>query len=276
MVGFLTFLMMLAMVIGLTLRNGFARPVPQQTGQSTAARSFDPQNLTGFWVLSVDSRMIPPAELLPTVSTAEIDQHLEADRRIIRYCDDLGTPEVMDPGVPIDIVQGHREIIILAAVPAAPRHIYLERADHINPEIFDPTSNGDSIGHWDGDTLVVDTIGFSATRGITSIPGGGFKTIHSHLVEQYQLLENGGMLAVKFTWTDPTVYKTPHSYEFHYYRVVGDYQPSPLPCNAYDDARTEFLGFKPGPAVKLSSVPGAKGAGGNQYVPGAKGTGGNQ
>ncbi len=241
----------------LTLESALAQPTPQAPARSVAAHAFDPHDISGFWELAADSRMVPAAELLPSMTKADIDHHLEADRRVIRYCDERGTPQIMDPGMPIDIVQGHREIIIFASEPAAPRHIYLDRADHINPEIFDPTSNGDSIGRWEGDTLVVDTIGFSATRGITAIPGGGFRTPHSHLVERYRLLENGSILSVKFTWTDPTVYQSPHSYEFHYDRVEQEYSPARLPCNPYDDTRAEFLGFKPGLPVKTSNTPGA-------------------
>jgi hypothetical protein len=168
-------------------------------------------------------------------------------------------PYIMDPGRPIDVQQGTREIVIFADVPASPRHIYLERTKHIDPEIFDPTTNGDSIGHWEGDTLVVDTIGFQPTRGITAIPGGGFRTADTHLVERYHMLENGALLSVQFTWTDPKVFKTAHTYEYHYYRMSGQYEPSAgIACSPYDDLRTKFLGFTPPPPTKASNVPGAR------------------
>ena len=219
----------------------------------------DPHDLSGFWDLSIDSRQVPPAKLMPAVTKAVIEQHAKADAKAIRWCNLLGMPYIMDPGRPMDIQQGTREIIVFAEVSASPRHIYLERSKHINPDAFDPTTNGDSIGHWEGDTLVVDTIGFHPTRGITAIPGGGFRTADSHLEERYHLLENGAVLSVTFTWTDPKVYKQPHTYEFRYYRMAPQYEPSPgNPCNPYDDERTKFLGFTPPPQVAPSAVPGAR------------------
>lgn len=247
--------------MNLTSEEGLARSSPQAAQPAGAHHvMFGPHQISGFWALSIDSRMIPKADLLPSVTEAEIKKHEEDDRKAIRYCDLLGLQYLMDPGRPIDIVQGQREIIIFAAVTASARHIYLSRTTHINPEIFDPTTNGDEIGHWEGNTLVVDTIGFSPTRGITMIPGGGFKTAKTHLVEHIQLLENGTILSDEFTWTDPTVYAKPHSYTFHYYRImVHHYEPlPPLPCNPYDNLRTVFLGFPPTLPVKLSNVPGAR------------------
>jgi hypothetical protein len=88
----------------------------------------------------------------------------------------------------------------------------------------------------------VDTRGFEPTRGITAIPGGGFRTATSHLVERYRLLNNGQVLAVTFTWTDPAVFATPHTYEFRYQRVESGYEARPHPrCDPFDEDRAAFL-----------------------------------
>ena len=91
-------------------------------------------------------------------------------------------------------------------------------------EIFDPTTNGDSIARWDGDTLVVDTIGFDGAKGLTMIPGGGYRTSESHLVERFRLLNDGAVLSVTFTWEDAKVFRTPHTYEFRYVRAPRMYR----------------------------------------------------
>jgi len=106
---------------------------------------------------------------------------------------------------PLDIRQGRIEVAIVAQAVSTARHIYTDGRGHVNPDTFDPTTNGHSIGRWEGDTFVVDTIGFAADRGITSIPGGGYKTADSHLVERYRLLNGGNQLSVTFTWEDPNV-----------------------------------------------------------------------
>lgn len=77
--------------------------------------------------------------------------------------------------------------------------------DAANLEI---TANGDSVGPWEGDTLVVDTVGFS-DKGITSIPGRGIRTPDSHFVERYRLMDSGERLLATFTWTDPKVFANP-------------------------------------------------------------------
>ncbi len=209
------------------------------TGDATTA----PPEISGFWGLSFDGRKVPPAKLAPTVTRAALDLHARRDAHAIRWCNLLGTPFVMDAGTPLDVRQGTTAVIIAPENGSAPRYLYLNRREHISKDIYDPSTNGDSIAHWEGDTLVVDTIGFHPTRGITTIPGGGFKTADSHLVERYRLLENGAVLSVTFTWTDPKVFRVPHTYEFRYYRMPEHYEPVvAFPCNPYDEVRADFLG----------------------------------
>ena len=120
------------------------------------------------------------------------------------------------------------------------RHIYTDDRPHVNPDIFDPVSNGHSIGHWEGEVLVVDTVGFSS-EGVLAIPGGGRRGPNSHLVERYQLLDHGQRLSVKFQWDDPKVFAQPQSYEFRYYRSPKGTEARELDCNASDEERTKFL-----------------------------------
>jgi hypothetical protein len=200
------------------------------------------RDISGFWALSFDSRKVPTAKLLPRVTKAMIDLRARRDAHAMRWCNLLGTPFLMDSGSPIDIRQGPTTIIIAPENNPAPRYLYLNRK-HVDPNVYDQTTSGDSIANWEGDTLVVDTIGFHATRGVTSIPGGGFKTDKSHLVERYRLVENGEVLSVTFTWTDPTVYAAPHTYEFRYRRLPTTYEPvSSWPCDPYNETRAQFLG----------------------------------
>jgi hypothetical protein len=200
------------------------------------------RDISGFWELSFDSRTVPPAELVPGLTKALIEEQAGRDVHAIRWCNLLGTPFIMDPGRPIDIRQGAREVIITAETNASPRHLYLDRPTHISSDIFDATTNGDSIAHWEGETLVVDTIGFDGKKGISEIPGGGFRTSNSHLIERYRLLENGTVLSVVFTWEDAKIFRVAHTYEFRYHRLPKAYEPSPtISCDPYDEVRAKFL-----------------------------------
>src|SRR5437667_87330 len=87
-------------------------------------------------------------------------------------------------------------VMIVAENVPNPRYLYKNRSTHISSDVYDPSTLGDSIAHWEADTLVADTVGFHPTHGVTAIPGGGYRTDKSHLVERYRLLENGNVLSV--------------------------------------------------------------------------------
>jgi hypothetical protein len=211
------------------------------------AQAPNPRDLSGYWELTyMDSQHIPRAQLSPRVTRAVLDAQAQKDFKAIRWCNILGMPAIMASPRPLDIRQTDRMIVVAAEINAATRYIYLNRATHISKDIFDPTTNGDSIARWDGDTLVVDTVGFDPNKGITAIPGGGFRTANSHLVERYRLLNNESILSVRFTWTDPGVYRAPHTYEFRYARLPRDYEARlPINCDPFDEARTAFLTARP-------------------------------
>ena len=197
-----------------------------------------------FRLLGAELRQPPgaAASLLPSVTRAKIDARAKGDAYARRWCNLLGVPFVMDPGRPLDIRQGATAVIIVPENASAPRYLYTNRAAHISEDILDPSTNGDSIARWEGDTLLVDTIGFHGQHGITAIPGGGYRTEKSRLVERYRLLKAGAVLSVTFTWTDPTVFRAPHSYEYRYHRLPATYEPRQwLPCDPYDEERAKFL-----------------------------------
>ena len=99
----------------------------------------------------------------------------------------LGTPRVSAWPFPFKIVESPKEIVILYEAMRTFRDIPTDGRGHSpDPE---NTFMGESIGHWEGDTLVVDTLGFNAK---TWIVGGG--TIHSeelHVTERYSPTPDG-------------------------------------------------------------------------------------
>jgi hypothetical protein len=210
---------------------------------SVASGCMAASDISGFWALRFDSKNVPMAELSPKFTKAALDAHLRKDADAIRWCNHLGVPFVMDDpsSGPIDIRQGRVEVAVVSNVVSVARHLYIDGRKHVNPDAFDPTTSGDSVGRWEGDTLIVDTIGIAGNRGITSIPGGGFRTDKSHLVERYRLLEGGKQLSVTFTWDDPDVFRVPHTYQYIYYRAPAGSEGGTLACNPFDEQRTSFL-----------------------------------
>jgi hypothetical protein len=217
-------------------------------------------NITGFWTLRFDSFNIPKASLVPSITKKQIDAHEESDQHTIRWCQFVGTPFMMSSTAPIDIVEGATQIEIVSQTPSAPRHIYTDRTSRPDPAIFDKTTNGFSVGHWDGDTLIVETEGFNE-KGHTSLPGGGFRTPASHLTERYQLVDSGRELEVTFTWTDPKVFAKPHTYAFRYYRYPREFNAGEFFCDSNEQERADFLTK---PSIEAKSTKVATGIGGRR------------
>jgi len=236
-----------ALAAVLTLTVTATDPVGAQEGADGRRSAAPPaRDISGFWELSIDGSNVPAAALAPGITRAVLDEQAKKDAHAIRWCNILGLQHAMGSSRPIDIRQGTRMIVIATEVNAATRYLYLDRRTHINREEFDPTTNGDSIARWEGNVLVVDTVGFDGNKGITAIPGGGFRTADSHLVERYRLLNNGSILAVTFTWEDSKMFRTPHTYEFRYHRLPQSYEPRPpLTCDPFDQERTRFLTTPP-------------------------------
>ena len=200
-----------------------------------------PSDISGSWELFYDGANLQRATLLPQVTQADLVAHARMDGAAMRWCNYIGMPLLMQSRLPLEILQGKIETIIVASEVSVARHIYTDGRPHVDPSVFEPTSNGDSIGHWEADTFVVDTIGFAPNRGFTAIPGGGFKTATSHLVERFRLVSGGAKLLTTFTWDDRNVFAAPHTYAFLYSRAPQGMWSRKITCNPFDDERTNFL-----------------------------------
>ena len=204
-----------------------------------AASAQQHPDLSGYWELRYDSFNVPQASVTPGTlarAAAQIRHDIEA----VRWCDPIGMPAIMGDRAPIDLRQSASVIGIVAKPQSSGRYIYLDGRKHPEKDELDLTTNGYSIGQWEGDTLVVDTIGFN-DRGVTRVPGGGVRTSNSHLTERYRLIGSGQRLDVTFTWEDANVFTKPHTYEFRYYRMPEISDPRMYPCNAKDPERAKFL-----------------------------------
>ena len=74
-------------------------------------------------------------------------------------CLPQGMPRMMVIGYPIDVIVQPKRVVMLFEPGAQRRMIFTDGRKHTNPADIDPTYSGESIGHWEGDTLVVDTVG---------------------------------------------------------------------------------------------------------------------
>src|SRR5262249_43604036 len=127
-----------------------------------------------------------------------------------KWCLTNQYPFFMQHSAAWDIVQTDDEIVQIPEVHTFPRHIYMDGRKHPDPAHFAPSVNAHAVAHWEGDTLVVDTVGFLGGAGT---PGGGRVGPNTHLVERFRLLDGGKRLSVTFTWDDAAIYLKPHTYE---------------------------------------------------------------
>jgi hypothetical protein len=117
-------------------------------------------------------------------------------------CKPLGIPQTYITPYPFQIVQTPKLIVQIFEYPNAIRMIPLDaRPQAVDP---DPTWMGNAVGRWDGDTLVVDSIGFNDKTEVH----GFMHTQDLHVVERFKRLENGN-LQYDVTVEDPNVWVSP-------------------------------------------------------------------
>ena len=65
-----------------------------------------------------------------------------------------GMPFMMGHSAALDIVQTSDEILIIPEMPGT-RHVYMDGRPHPPLDAWEPSTAGHSIGHWEGETLVI-------------------------------------------------------------------------------------------------------------------------
>jgi hypothetical protein len=118
-------------------------------------------------------------------------------------CMPQGVPRM---GPPMKIVQTATELILLYAGPQDTyRVVPTDGRSHTPLQELDGTWKGESVGHWEGDTMVIDTIGFNDTGWLDI--GGYFHSENLHVVER--LTREGNALRWQATVEDPDVLLKP-------------------------------------------------------------------
>ncbi|HEX3485187.1 MAG TPA: hypothetical protein VHT51_09010 [Micropepsaceae bacterium] len=159
-------------------------------------------------------------------------------------------PYVLGLHYGVNILQEKNQVTLLYLLYNTVRRV---RMNVPHPKKLVPSWQGDSVGHYEGDTLVIDTIGIK-TAPFSTVDA--FGTPHSdalHVVERYHLIDgkaaaeaqqrNGAKftpgptfgrgvidpdtakkgLEVEFTVEDPNVFTAPWSGRITYRRIIGDW-----------------------------------------------------
>ena len=122
----------------------------------------------------------------------------------------------------LQIVQNSTQLVIAHEIGHANRLIPLDGRPHLSPAIHQ--LGGDSRGHWEGDTLVVDSTNFNDQTNFRGPPAQARQDIFSdanlHVVERFTLTDPD-TITYRFTVTDPTVWTKPWSGELLMKRTKG-------------------------------------------------------
>ena len=201
-------------------REALSRMIPKHEGYLGALapanldkeRAPAPFNLTGTWFVDLSEgfgnfRYGPPYPEF--IGQAKLDfeegQRAAAERRPYRdaigQCFPAGVPMIMTRVWPIAMIQLPTVIMMVSNFNNSFRQIFLDGRDYTNPDTVIFTYNGESIGHFEGDTLVVNTRYVETYNHY--IDSGIPISEEFRLQERMRLLANGEVLEIEHIMTDP-------------------------------------------------------------------------
>ena len=132
-------------------------------------------------------------------------------------CWHTGVPVYLNnPAQPTFFLQTPKQVTMIWQMDQQVRHVYLNVPHSAKPK---PSWYGESVGHYEGDTLVVDTIGQDTRTFLDN-----FRTPHSdrlHVVERYRLVDGGNTMEAEVTIEDPASLIQPLRVVKHWRKVQG-------------------------------------------------------
>lgn len=190
--------------LGAYLALAATRP-PPPTGPAPKMPDGKP-DLSGVWTM-------PAASVLPLIFAAPVDllpwaealvrERLMNQGRDIPSSRCLPSSDVLIGLTPVKYIQTRTVLVQLMEDVTAAHEVFLDGRAH--PNDLEPTWRGHSTGTWDGDTLVIDTIGFNDKSWLF------FLVPHTEMLHVTQRLRrlDLGHLEIQTTYEDPTTFKTP-------------------------------------------------------------------
>jgi hypothetical protein len=204
----------------------------------------NPPDLTGIWGIyrggpGSDPKFRPPAPT-PLVLKPEYDKPYQAKRaeeaaaaqrgeqlaNSSAECIPYGVPTMMSIAIyPVEFIQTPKQVTIISEAFSEVRRVYLDRPqaklDDVAPGFY-----GRSVGHFDGDTLVVDTIGIKPTVTLRGMP----HSPQMRVTERIRML-SPEILHDQITIDDPVMLEKPYTYTAAYKRMPSDYEMVEFVCD---------------------------------------------
>jgi hypothetical protein len=137
-------------------------------------------------------------------------------------CYPFGPTALLQPE-PVMLLQGPQEVTIFYERDHQVRHVYLSvpHSGTVKPSWY-----GESVGHYEGDVLVVDTIGFNDK---TFVDRYGVPFSNAlHMIERYRAIDGGQKMQVEVTYEDPKAFTQQWKAMINYVRVSA--MPQEVAC----------------------------------------------
>lgn len=205
--------------------------------QSTAKTS-PPPDLSGVWSPGGGGRgpgaPAPPQIVLKPGYKEKYDARRAEERQASArgeqlagpgLCEPYGMPGMMQVAIyPMEIIQRPEQVTIIGEAFSEVRRIYIGKSQ-LKLDDVDPGYYGHSVGHWEGDTLVADTIAIKESiRGYQELP-------HSEQMRITERIRKTGPAALQdqITIDDPVVLEKPFTYTLSY-KFVPNYEMVEFVC----------------------------------------------
>lgn len=177
---------------------------PPQDSKATSGNKHS--DLAGVWFMEgkVEPNLIAPENAPLTPWGAEQFKLNHQSLNPDAICLPTGVPKIWQLPAPFEIIPLPGRILIFHEHEHMVRQIHMNRTEH--PKDLVPTWMGDSIGRWEGDTLIVDTAGFNT---LTWVDLWGLPHSEAlHVVERIHRISQN-VLQVNITIEDPKAYTKP-------------------------------------------------------------------
>jgi hypothetical protein len=202
-------------------------------------RSVEAASIAGSWVPPFGAsregaRGVSLQDLPMTDAARAAREDFEGWRRLEASCTEWPAPRVMTFTVQRTIAVAEDQVTLDFDWMGAKRVVHLDLSEH--PADLEPSIQGHSIGRWEGDTLVIDTVGFApnlsgVTLGVPSGPG-------KRMAERLTLAEDRRHLIYEYTIEDPEHLTEPVN-AVNVWDHRPDIRPSGVQCE--DEVADRFL-----------------------------------
>ena len=192
-------------------------------------------DLSGMWIegYNVDSFYFnDPFPYSPEAAKKVRQLYQDSDKDPLLHCQPYGYPRVLGGNHPVQVTQSANQMIVLYERDTTFRVFPLDGRPHW--ENADPSWMGDSVGHWEGNTLVVDITSFND---LSWLGGEGTGTFHSdalHVIEKYTRSDSNNM-DIAFTMDDPKVFTHPYQTTHHMHLVPDEHFYEDITCTNEKD-----------------------------------------